>query len=128
MRSSDTSSPPSRATVGFYVYTPLQLDTGEFVFVNRGFVPFDRKEAATRAQGQVGGRVTVTGLLRAGLTEKPSWLVPDNDPAKNIFYWKDIRAMARDVRTTGQRAGARPSSSMPMRRPIRAGCRQAASP
>ena len=35
----------------------------------------------------------MTGLLRAGLTEKPSWLVPDHDPARNIFYWKDIRAM-----------------------------------
>lgn len=78
---------------GYYVYTPLKLASGEFVFVNRGFVPFDRKEAETRADGQVSGSVTVTGLLRAGLTEKPSWLVPDNDPAKNIFYWKDIRAM-----------------------------------
>lgn len=78
---------------GYYVYTPLKLDSAEFVFVNRGFVPFDRKEAATRAEGQIAGRVTVTGLLRAGLTEKPSWIVPDNDPARNIFYWKDIRAM-----------------------------------
>lgn len=78
---------------GYYVYTPLKLDSGEFVFVNRGFVPFDRKEAATRVEGQIAGRVTVTGLLREGLTEKPSWLVPDNDPARNIFYWKDIRAM-----------------------------------
>lgn len=78
---------------GYYVYAPLKLDTGDFVFVNRGFVPFDRKEASRRAEGQVAARVTVTGLLRAGLTEKPSWLVPDNDPARNIFYWKDIRAM-----------------------------------
>ena len=40
------------------------------------------------------GRVEIVGLLRAALAEKPSSMVPDNDPAKNIFYWKDIRAMA----------------------------------
>lgn len=79
---------------GFYVYTPLRLDDGTWLFVNRGFVPFDRKDAATRAEGQVPGRVEITGLLRAALAEKPSSIVPENEPAKNVFYWKDIRAMA----------------------------------
>ena len=79
---------------GYFVYTPLQRDKGDWVFVNRGFVPFELKEPSKRAAGQVSGRVTVTGLLRAALAEKPSSMVPDNDPAKNIFYWKDIRAMA----------------------------------
>lgn len=79
---------------GYYVYAPLRL-TGslDWIFVNRGFVPFDRKEPTKREQGQVAGAVTVTGLVRPGLTEKPSSIVPDNDPAKNIFYWKDIRQM-----------------------------------
>lgn len=79
---------------GFYVYTPLKLDSGDWLFVNRGFVPYDRKDAATRAEGQVAGRVEITGLVRAALAGKPSSIVPDNDPQKNIFYWKDIRAMA----------------------------------
>lgn len=79
---------------GYYVYTPLKLaDSVDWIFVNRGFVPFDRKEQATRAEGQVAGPVTITGLVRPGLVEKPSSIVPDNDPAKNIFYWKDIREM-----------------------------------
>ena len=78
---------------GYDVFTPLLLNEGRAVFVNRGFVPFDRKDPATRADGQVGGEVTVTGLARRGLAEKPSWVVPDNDPAKNVFYWKDVRAM-----------------------------------
>ncbi len=79
---------------GYYVYTPLRLADGRIVFVNRGFVPFDRKDAATRAEGQVEGPVTITGLSRERLPEKPSFLVPENDPAKNIFYWKDLDAMA----------------------------------
>ncbi|WP_442966790.1 SURF1 family protein [Rhizobium sp. C1] len=78
---------------GYYVYTPLKLAGGEYIFVNRGFIPYDKKDAATRAAGQVTGEVTVTGLARSKLLGKPSWAVPDNDPAKNIFYWKDLDAM-----------------------------------
>jgi len=79
---------------GWFVYTPLDLGDGRSVFVNRGFVPYDRKDPATREEGQIAGTVTVIGLSRAALTEKPSSLLPDNDPAKNIFYWKDVAAMA----------------------------------
>lgn len=82
---------------GFYVYTPLQLADGRFVFVNRGFVPYEMKDPATRRAGQVGGEVTVTGLARNPLAEKPSMLVPDNEPQKNIFYWKDRNAMAANA-------------------------------
>lgn len=79
---------------GFYVYTPLQLNDGRAVFVNRGFVPFDRKEPASRPQGQVGGEVTVTGLARHPVAEKPSFIIPENQPDRNFFYWKDIETMA----------------------------------
>ncbi len=79
---------------GYYVYTPLQLADGQIVLVNRGFVSFERKEPEMRKQGQLTGEQTVTGLARAKLTEKPSWAVPDNDVAKNIFYWKDLDVMA----------------------------------
>jgi surfeit locus 1 family protein len=82
---------------GFFVYTPLMLADGRAVLVNRGFVPFDRKDPATRAEGQVAGAVEVTGLARNPLAEKPSMLVPDNEPDKNIFYWKDHEAMASSV-------------------------------
>ena len=79
---------------GFFVYTPLLRRRGDHVFVNRGFVPYDRKDPSTRPQTLVEGPVEITGLLRAPLVEKPSSILPDNDPAKNLFYWKDIRAMA----------------------------------
>src|SRR5690606_28991311 len=82
---------------GFFVYTPLELADGRFLFVNRGFVPYDLKDPGKRPSGQVDGEVTVTGLARNALPQKPSWLVPDNDPDKNIFYWKDRDAMARSA-------------------------------
>lgn len=79
---------------GYFVYTPLELADGRVVLVNRGFVPFDRKDPATRRAGQVEGEVEIVGLARNRLAGKPSWVVPDNDLAKNVFYWKDIEAMA----------------------------------
>lgn len=79
---------------GYHVYTPLQLADGRFLFVNRGFVPFEAKEPEMRKQGQLTGGQTVVGLARARLAEKPSSIVPDNDLQKNIFYWKDLDAMA----------------------------------
>ncbi len=90
--------------LGFNVYTPLKLDDGRFVLVNRGFVPYDMKDPSTRRQGEVPGTVTVTGLARNPLPAKPSMMLPDNEPAKNIFFWKDRDVMAA---TAGLPAGAR---------------------
>nr|WP_206119905.1 SURF1 family protein [Rhizobium laguerreae] len=86
-----------RGQTGFYVYTPLELADGRILFVNRGFVPYDNKEPETRMQGQLTDQQTVTGLAREKLPGKPSWVVPDNDVAKNIFYWKDLDVMAESV-------------------------------
>jgi surfeit locus 1 family protein len=83
---------------GYYVYTPIELADGRYLFVNRGFVPYDLKEAATRPESLLEGEQRVAGLARAKLSEKPSSMVPDNDEAKNIFYWKDLDRMAA---TTG---------------------------
>ncbi|WP_206051177.1 SURF1 family protein [Neorhizobium sp. T7_12] len=83
---------------GFYVYTPMMLADGRILFVNRGFVPYEMKDPKTRTAGEVADQQTVTGYARVRLGEKPSSIVPDNDLAKNIFYWKDLDAMAS---TTG---------------------------
>jgi len=86
-----------RGQTGYYIYTPLELADGRTLFVNRGFVPYDNKEPEMRMQGQLTDQQTVTGLARARLSGKPSWVVPDNDIAKNIFYWKDLDVMASSV-------------------------------
>lgn len=83
-----------RGNSGFYIYTPLTLADGRSLFVNRGFVPYENKEPEMRVLGQLTDVVTVRGLARARLAEKPGSLVPDNDLAKNVFYWKDLDAMA----------------------------------
>lgn len=81
---------------GYYVYTPLSFDGG-IVFINRGFVEFDLKDPKLRPLGQITSVVSITGLARAMLDEKPSSLVPDNDLGQNIYYWKDLISMAGSV-------------------------------
>lgn len=87
---------------GFFVHTPMRLSDGHTVFVNRGFVPYDRKDPATRPEGQVPGVVEIGGLARTAPVDKPSFIVPDNEPAKNIFYWKDLPAMIRTAGLAGE--------------------------
>ncbi|WDZ77455.1 SURF1 family protein [Ensifer adhaerens] len=82
---------------GYYIFTPLMLDDDRFLFVNRGFVPFEQKDSSTRLAGELPASVVIKGLARPKLSEKPSSIVPDNDLAKNIFYWKDLDTMASSV-------------------------------
>ncbi|MGN7771357.1 SURF1 family protein [Phyllobacterium sp. 22552] len=78
---------------GFYVYAPLQMIDGRIIFVNRGFVPYDKKEPSSRGSS-IEGPVAVRGLARNPLDAKPSSIVPDNDLKANIYYWKDLPVMA----------------------------------
>ncbi len=78
---------------GYWVMTPLELGDGAFVIVNRGFVPLDRKDPATRPEGQVEGTVAVTGLLRT--PEEAYYFLPENDPAKDAWYRRDPLEIAQ---------------------------------
>lgn len=76
---------------GYWVLTPLAADDGFSVLVNRGFVPPERRDPATRAAGQVTGAVTVTGLLR--LTEPGGGFLRANDPGAERWYSRDVAAI-----------------------------------
>lgn len=78
---------------GFWVMTPLELRSGSFVIVNRGFVPLESKEPSTRAAGQVEGEVAVTGLLR--MPEDAGYFAPENEPARDAWYRRDPGEIAR---------------------------------
>jgi surfeit locus 1 family protein len=78
---------------GFFVLTPLTLDDGNVVFVNRGFVPSEKKDPATRMEGQAAGRVEIEGLMRPA--EEANWLSPTPDLAKNVWFVRNPAEMAR---------------------------------
>ncbi len=80
------------AELGYQIVTPLVRADGTTVLVNRGWVPTEKADPTTRPEGQVGGTVTVTGMARPGWPQ--GYFVPDNVPAKNIWFWGDLPAMA----------------------------------
>lgn len=77
---------------GFWVITPFHTADGTTVLVNRGFVPPDRRDPATRSAGQVAGSVSITGLLR--LDEPGGGFLRSNDPVANRWYSRDVGAIA----------------------------------
>jgi surfeit locus 1 family protein len=80
---------------GVDVLTPMRLEDGHILWVDRGFVPDRLKAPETRAAGQVKETVEVTGLLRASAV-KPRFAA-GNDPAHNFWLWRDLPALTRSA-------------------------------
>ena len=75
---------------GFWIFTPMRLDgLGKTVFVNRGFVPENKKDQSSRAAGQTTQSVEILGLYRSA--QERATFDGQSDPAKNIWY---VRAPA----------------------------------
>jgi surfeit locus 1 family protein len=85
---------PLAGRPGLHVVTPLVLEDGRALLVDRGWVPEARKDPATRAEGQLAGVVELEGLLRIGGWTGYSWLKPENQPAENVWYRVEPAAMA----------------------------------
>ncbi|MFC5066679.1 SURF1 family protein [Flaviflagellibacter deserti] len=74
---------------GYWVMTPLQIDGGGNVIVNRGFIPLDHPEMKV---AQTNGEVEIRGLLRG--PEERNMFTPDDFPAKSLFYARDAAAIS----------------------------------
>jgi len=77
---------------GYWVLAPAQLAGGSIVLVNRGFVPLERKNAATRAGGTARGIVEIVGVMR--WPETRGLFTPADDPKTNVWYLRDPKAIA----------------------------------
>jgi surfeit locus 1 family protein len=82
-------------TVGWDVITPLKTADGDVLLVNRGFVPDALRDPSSREQGEPEGLVTVTGLARTPETQGS--FTPDNEPARNRWFWRDLPSMAASM-------------------------------
>lgn len=81
---------------GWSVITPLVTATGDVVLVNRGFVPEERKDPASRKEGLIAGPVEIKGI--ALLSEQTNWFTPVNNVSGNRWFWRDIPALAGSLR------------------------------
>ena len=77
---------------GAWVMTPMRTNRGFTVLVNRGFVPPERRDPATRAAGQATGPQTVVGLVR--LSEPGGGFLRRNDPNTDRWFSRDVDAIA----------------------------------
>jgi surfeit locus 1 family protein len=83
---------PAKSGLGWHVYTPLELAPGSIVWVNRGFVPDALKDPKARpGAGAPDGQGGIAGIVR--LRPQPGLFRPQNDPARNLWYWPDAAAM-----------------------------------
>ncbi len=73
---------------GYFLLTPLALDGGGAVIVNRGFAPDGQTEAASRPSG----RVSLTGVVRA--PEQRNLFTPPDDAGERLFFDRDPKAIA----------------------------------
>lgn len=75
--------------VGWRVITPMLSDAGIAVLVDRGFIPDGLRDAAKRVSPDV---ANLTGIVRRHGTPR-GLFSPDNDAARNMWYWWDVPGM-----------------------------------
>ena len=81
---------------GWHVLTPLDLVGGRTILVNRGFVPRDLKDPASRPASLSPGDVAVTGLLRNAAPARP-WYIPAGDRKALTWSYPEIADIAATV-------------------------------
>ncbi|MDE2579580.1 MAG: SURF1 family protein [Hyphomicrobiales bacterium] len=75
---------------GYTVVTPMTLDGGGVVLVNRGFAPLAWLDGLRTSPPA--GETTVTGLMRP--PEDRNAFTPADTPAKGVWYTRDPASMA----------------------------------
>jgi cytochrome oxidase assembly protein ShyY1 len=88
---SGSSVRPDVSGPGYWAFAPAELAGGARVVVNRGFVPEGQQDPKTHMPPA--GRVDLIGALR--WPEPRGWFVPNEDPARNLWFARDHLAMAR---------------------------------
>ena len=76
---------------GWQIITPLETSGRRLVLIDRGFVPDAYKDPRQRPESLVPGTVTITGILRK--PQAQGAFTPDNQPARNQWYWPDMPAL-----------------------------------
>jgi surfeit locus 1 family protein len=92
-----------KSKVGMQVVTPLRAENGAIVLFDRGWIPSEKKEPEKRADGQLPGKVELTGIVRRSQIKRQ--FAPDNDAARNFWFHVDVPLMR-------QMAGGQPDPKL----------------
>lgn len=79
---------------GFYVFTPFQYQhagVSRHLMVERGFITEDAQQKPATYNQLPAGLTTIFGNIK--VAEKQGSFFPDNDPALEIWFWREITAM-----------------------------------
>lgn len=76
----------------YHVLAPFAVDDGRVLMVDRGEVPKDKLNPASRTEGNVAGETQVTGVWRT--PDAPGSFTPPPDAAQRIWYARDLRGIA----------------------------------
>ena len=77
---------------GLNIVTLLKrADDGGHILVNRGWVPFEKRDPQTRLKGQVKGNIIVEGIVR--LAKGSAMFTPENEPHNNTWFYIDPSSM-----------------------------------
>jgi len=76
----------------YHVLTPFLTDGGKILMVDRGAVPKEKLDPASRAAGNVSGETVVTGVWR--VPDAPGLFTPAPDRSKRTWYSRDLAGMA----------------------------------
>jgi surfeit locus 1 family protein len=74
----------------YHVLTPFRTDDGRVLLVDRGYVPKEKLDPATRTS--VSAETDLTGVWR--VPDAPGAFTPAADTAHRIWYARDVRAIA----------------------------------
>ena len=77
----------------YHVITPLMLENGRAILVDRGIVPPELRDPNGRAYGQVAGLRHIIGVWR--VPDPPGFFTPPPDLAQRIWYSRDVAGIAR---------------------------------
>jgi surfeit locus 1 family protein len=80
----------------YHVLTPLVLDDGRIVLVDRGIVPERFRAPATRAPGELHGKQHIVGVWR--IPDPPGWFTPAPNVSERIWYSRDVKSIAKSDR------------------------------
>ncbi|RMF11726.1 MAG: SURF1 family protein [Alphaproteobacteria bacterium] len=88
-------APNREGAAGYHVITPLARAGAGTVLVNRGWVPPEYKDPATRPEGQIRGPVVISGVARP--SRAAGLFTPAPEPENRLWFSADLESMAEVV-------------------------------